>query len=364
MNRRFAAVALLVLAYSTAANAQQRLPARLLGPVEAVGSEPFSQVRGFRELSDGRVIVTDQREKKIVLLDLAKKTAVSIGRVGGGPGEFQTATDLIGMPGDTTLLIDVGRGLDRLSVILPDGKIDGSVILPQNTWTSYLFQVDRAGRLYFPERVISASGGAPRDSVPVLRVDLRRKSVDTAFSVRAVRRGPGVPSDPYNPRPQWAVDANGRAAVVEVEDYRVTWIAPDGKRTRGAPISFERLAVTERDKEEFRALARRISGLGTGLATPTGTAARPPALEFPEYKPPFFGNNAVMFAPNGELWVRRSQPASEKGLVHDIIGAAGVPVATITLPVNTVLLALGVRGVYLAHYDDDDLIRIERYRYP
>jgi hypothetical protein len=34
------------------------------------------------------------------------------------------------------------------------------------------------------------------------------------------------------------------------------------------------------------------------------------------------------------------------------------------LPADTKLLALGAHGVYLAHYDDDDLIRIERYRYP
>ena len=260
---------------------------------------------------------------------------------------------------------DVGRGLDILSVVTPDGKIEGTRRLPEGTRFTYIFGVDAAGFLYVPHGAMRIGNQPTPDSVPVARLDLRHNEVDTAFFVRTVPRDRTAPN-PYNPRHQWAIGRNGRAAIVDVERYQVTWIAPDGRRTVGEPIPYERLDVTRRDQEEFRELARRVSGLGTaGVARVGGGApGAPPPMTFPSHKPPFFGNDAVMIAPNGELWVRRSQRAGERAPLHDIIDGTGKRVATITLPPDTKLLALGTHGIYLARYDDDDLIHIERYSYP
>ena len=341
----------------------QRVPARSLGPLEATGSETFSQVRGFRELSDGRLLVTDQVEKKIVLLDLARHTAVHVGRQGPGPGEFEYALDLVAMPNDTTLLTDIGHGLDYLGIITADGRLEGSMKMPDGVNMSYVFGVDGSGHIYVSPTVYQRPGATAPDSVPVLRADVRRQSFDTAFFIARIPRGVNVPPNPFNPRHQWAVGPDGSIAIADVTDYHVTWIAPGGRRTTGAPIAFERLPFTQRDEDEFRDLARRVGGLGVSGASTSGRSA-PPAVAFPSQKPPFFGNDAVRIAPNGELWVRRSQPAGARAPLHDIIDRTGRRVATITLPADTKLLALGERGIYLAHFDEDDVIRIERYRYP
>lgn len=342
----------------------QQVPERSLGPREAQSSETFSQVRGFRELSDGRLLVTDQIEKKIVLLDLDRHTATRVGRVGHGPGEYTIALDLIAMPHDTTLLSDIGRGLDYLAIITPDGTLDGAFHMPEGLHSSYIFAADRRGNLYVPETVGRRLGEALPESTVVVRVDVRHQRADTAFWVRTVPRNPNGPLNPYNPRNQWTVGADGRIAIVDVTDYHVTWITPDGKRMEGAPIPYKRLAVTAKDEEEFRALARRVGGLGIAGISTTGGGARRPAQELPSHKPPFFGNDALHIAPNGELWVRRAQPAGETRPLHDIIDGSGRRAATVRLPADTKLLALGEHGVYLAHYDQDDVIRIERYRYP
>jgi hypothetical protein len=359
--------ALLVLLVAAATLvAQEAVPSRALGTREAEGAETFSQVRGFRELSDGRVLITDQRERKIVLLDLTRGTAMRVGREGPGPGEYQMAIDLVAMPGDTTLLGDVGRGLDILSVITPDGKISGSKRLPEGSRFSYLFGVDAAGRIHVAQTIFRTAGEPAPDSQPILRLDLRRNVADTAFFVRTIPRNPAAPN-PYSPRHQWAIGRDGSAAIVDVEKYQVTWITTDGRRTTGAPIPFEPIAVTQADHDEFRELAIRLGGIGqSGMARVGGASgsASLPAPAFPSHKPPFLGNDATMIAPNGELWVRRSQRAREKAPRHDIIDRNGQRIATVTLPPNTKLLALGVHGIYLARYDEDDLIHIERYAYP
>jgi hypothetical protein len=356
---------LLIGVLSLTAAAQESVASRRLGPRDAVGSETFSQVRGFRELSDGRLIISDQRERKVVLLDLVRQTATPVGRPGPGPAEHQLATDLLPTGSDTTLLIDVGRGTDHLSIITPDGRIDGSLRLPDGTNSTYLWGADHAGILYFSVRTIRADPSQPApDSGSVMRVDLTRNEARIAFRFRATRRDPRSPN-PYNPGVQWTIAPDGRVAIVDFEPYQVTWIATDGRRTVGPEIPYERIPVTQRDRDEFRDLARHISGLGTsGVSSAGGAASAPPQPAFPSHKPPFFGNEAGMVAPNGELWVRRAQAAGEKAPVHDVFDGAGRRVATITLPPNTKLLDLGRHGVYLARYDDDDLIHIERYRYP
>jgi hypothetical protein len=356
-----------VLFSSVAGNRlQTQIPERVLGARTAEGSEQLSQVRGFRELSDGRVIVTDQTERKIVMFDFTRRTTTHLGREGDGPGEYGSATDLLPTANDTTLLSDARRSLNAYTIITPDGKLGNTITLPDSIAISYVYDVDRSGRIYLP-KTIYASGPqqSGADSTPLLRVDLRRGRVDTATFLRVAKRGaPGVLPNPYNQRDQWAVAPDGSIAIVNVDNYSVTWIAPDGRRKIGAPIPYDRIPVTQKDQDEFRSLARRVQGIGVS----SGGSGTPPAPTqnsgFPANKPPFFGNDAVHVAPNGELWVRRAQPLTDSRPLHDIINSEGRRIATIRLPAETKLLELGAHGIYLARWDQDDLIHIERYAYP
>ena len=71
--------------------------------------EPFSSVSGLRQLDDGRLVVSDRLEQAVRFLDLTDGSMEDIGRVGGGPGEYQMPTGLFPLPGDSTMLVIVAK---------------------------------------------------------------------------------------------------------------------------------------------------------------------------------------------------------------------------------------------------------------
>ena len=71
--------------------------------------EPFSSINGLRELSDGRLIISDRTEQVVRFIDLETGDLQDIGRAGEGPGEYRMPGNLLPLPGDSTLLSDLGR---------------------------------------------------------------------------------------------------------------------------------------------------------------------------------------------------------------------------------------------------------------
>ena len=65
-----------------------------LEPSRTFTSEPFSRVRGVQELPDGRVLVADQDEKALYRIDFLSQERITLGRQGGGPGEYESPVGL------------------------------------------------------------------------------------------------------------------------------------------------------------------------------------------------------------------------------------------------------------------------------
>jgi hypothetical protein len=102
------------VAIASEAKAQEPSTYRI-DKVDAIASEPFSLIKGVREMSDGRVIVTDWIEERLVVVDFESGSTRDLGRVGGGPAEFRLPERLVALPADSTLLIDYGNA--RLTVL-------------------------------------------------------------------------------------------------------------------------------------------------------------------------------------------------------------------------------------------------------
>ena len=125
-----------------------------LSEPDAAFPEAFSSIAGIRELSDGRLFVSDRLGQVLMIVDLAEGMADTIGRVGGGPGEYAIPGDLFPWPGDSTLMIDMGN--TRFTPVGPDGGFglssplmsqDGEsmrLVIPEGT--------DRHGSVYFQAR--------------------------------------------------------------------------------------------------------------------------------------------------------------------------------------------------------------------
>lgn len=366
------------------------IPNHALTRTDAHHAEPFTTVSGVRELADGRVVVVDRGEKSIQLLDLTRGTATRLGREGGGPNEYRQPTLAFPMPGDSTLVFDMGNM--RYMVVASDGAVvrTFSTIDPQSGSMRLLLAraADGAGNIYFLDRGLSMTpgGAAPvaQDSGTVLRYDPRTGQTAEVARVglpntqinasgSANQRQVMVRSVPFSAQDDWTAGLDGRIAVVRTNPYRVEWVAPSGQRVVGPTVAYQPLKVTEKDKEAWRQQSQApgagfrvvVGGSAAGGQAPapmTTTARVAEPDRWPEVKPPFLGNAATV-ATDGRLWVQRTTAAGDAPR-FDVFDSFGKVVANVTLPAATRLVGFGRGTVYVVRKDENDLEYLERYRMP
>jgi hypothetical protein len=81
---------------------------------------------------------------------------------------------------------------------------------------------------------------------------------------------------------------------------------------------------------------------------------------WPEHLPPFL-DRALLFAPDGKLWVRRTGPADTRP-TYDVIDAQTHVIHRIVVPAHTRLVGFGRDAIYVARLDEDDLEHLLRIR--
>jgi len=414
-NLRIAAMAVAFAAVPLAA--QQPAQPRTLPAPDATFAESFSSVGvgAVRELSNGRVVVADPRDKVVQQIDFRTGSAITIGREGSGPGEFAMPMRLYPAPGDTTFLFDPLNS--RFMVIAPDAKpvttfrVETERQAPPNDTRArqvpgaagpqrivmggmgFFARVsDAMGRLYAetPGFAMGPNGPVTSDTAAVLRFDRVSGVIDTMTWVKLAASNTQVTggannmsvriggSNPLAPRDEWTVFPDGRIAVVRAADYHVDWILPNKSVVRSSAIRYTPIRMTDADKAEEEALRNRArqgqmmitmnndNGRRSGGATMgPGPNAAPlePLTDWPELKPPFRpGTASVQARPNGELWVRRTERAGAKGTLYDVINAQGAVTHQVRIPDGWTLVGFGNGTVYTTKLDEDDLVYLQRHR--
>jgi len=373
---------ILLLAFMGGAGDMQDSAAPVrLGRPDAVLPREFSQIRGVRELRDGRVLVTDWVDEVLLVADFGRGSVRQIGRKGSGPQEYRLPASLLPLPGDSTLLVDQGN--ERLAVVAPDLSIVRSfsshrpglahAVVPRG--------VDNAGRFYFEIPNWSRPDANPNDSVVVARWDPRSGREEPVGRVRAetfrkpgVRLKPGLPYVIFAPQDVWQVDRGGRVAFVRSADYRVEWRDPvSGRVTRGPATPFRALPVSAADRTEYVRHFITSSPMGgrggagmsatpAAMATPQAIADMVPNQEFAATRPAFT-DFTPRIAPDGTLWVERSVEAGAARL-FDLFDGQGVRRRVVALPPARRLVSVGAGVVYLAAVNEDGVEHLERYRLP
>lgn len=360
-----------------------------LSEPEATFPEAFSSIVGIRELSDGRLFVSDRLGQVLMFVDLASGTADTIGRVGGGPGEYGSPGPLLPWRGDSTLLVDMGN--TRFTPIAADGGFgistplmtsDGesmSLVIPEGT--------DRNGGVFYQARSFGMGAGGPDaepDSIRIVRWDPETGRTDTVAALREperrIERGGGnvmMMPIPFAPSDAWAVSWDGNVGVARSVGFRVEWSDMNGAHTVGSEIEYEPIVITQADRDAW--LESRANPQGGGMlitmgagggggnvrAAPAPRGARmagPQVAEedWPEVKPPF-PPSAVSATPEGELWVLR-HVASGAAPEYEVFDGGGDLVRTVVLADNSRVIGFGNGVVYVARTDEDDLQLLERYR--
>jgi hypothetical protein len=383
--RRTGPLCSLLLLAATIPAAAQQVPVQQLTKPEIEFAEPFDQVTAVRELRDGRLIVADLFARTVSLVDLASGEATAIGREGQGPKEFGFPTALVALPHDTTWLVDPAQS--RFLVILPDGTPSGTVAFPDEFGgIARVKGADARGRIYAQSTGFTFGAGSdPRalpDSAPVVVWNRTAKSVAPVGKVKtpavavstsgsAGRRSVMMRQQPFPVADDWTVTSAGRVGYVRSGNYHVEWSAPAPRV--GTAVVFRPVPVTDADKKELEERMKerrgalritRTDGNSGGQASSGPPPSEPaePQVEWPKEKPPFVPGSAIT-SPEGELWVKRSQPAGAPELV-DVFGPAGNLLRQVKLPARTRLVAVGAKGIYAARTDDDGLWYLQRYQTP
>ena len=364
-----------------------------LGPAQAALEHEFAVIQTVRELPDGRVLVADPLGQTLLVVDMEAGTTVTIGRVGEGPAEYRQPDAVWPLPGDRSLLVDLGNGrLTEMGADLSFGDTRpymlGAFQMGAPIMLAIPRGVDASGGIYFMGFGMSA-GGEVADSSQVLRYDLETEAVDTLASVKLTDRtrrtsgGAGnqnvsISPIPLSPADAWGVAADGRVVAARSipgsAEFWVEWIAPDGEVTRGPAYAYSPVDIGRAEMEEWRdAQAETGGGMTIQVEQSNGNfdmrAGRggPPgnddldSYQWPDSKPAFFQTIAV--DPAGRAWVRRHTAAGDAP-AYDLFDGSGTRTATIELPMERRVVAFGEGVVYVVRMDEFDLQYLERYALP
>lgn len=387
---------LLVTAGATLATPLFAQPVRRLSSPAAVFDEPLSSISGVRELRDGRVIVSDARDRSLQLIDFRDGSATGIGREGSGPGEWRVPSRLHAMPGDSTLMEDFANG--RYFVIGPDGKPAATFQLAAGSPAAFgtLLGVDTRGRLIIERPLLAEREGPGVGSTGVsfvLRYDRSSARVDTvgrlskvAGEFSGVSQLPGGMLRAFTNRPLAALDlagaaTDGRVVILRHSPYRLEWVSATDVRGEGPAAEGPRVRVTQAEKEAFaRGQVRpgtivvrdgAAGGSGGAVARPSAAdidaaamaSLTNPDMTWPDWKPPFL-SGALFAAPEGRMWVLRTRAHDDRVPVFDVFDASGRVVERVALPAGTRIAGFGRHAVYVVRTDEDDLQYLERYALP
>lgn len=379
MRVRFLFPALLLAAPLAAQAPVREIP---LGAANATHPFQFSLLRGVRELANGTLLAAAPLDDVLLRLDLATRKADTLGHHGRGPGEYIQPDGVWPIPGDSTLLVDLGN--NRLSVIDPRGKILGNTMSilsgggPRGPTMIMPSGMDRRGAIWFREN-------NPGDTTWVSRFDRATKQTTrmAALKAAAMKRTESGPTNnrrqsstsiPWAPADGWAVAPSGLLYLVRVSDYHVEVVPSQGAKRVGAAVPFTPVKIGTAEKTEYADGAARGGGLSVSIENRNGEQSvamsrgknRPnpddTEIPWPAAKPPFDPGQLWVDAKE-RLWVRRHQPAGRPAL-YDVFNDQGARIASVRLPADRTIVGMGAHSVYVVSVDADDMQQLERYALP
>jgi hypothetical protein len=371
--------------YAAPLHAQPSAVARL-SPPSAVLSEDFSVIASVRELSDGRVLVSDEKEGRVVVADFSSGSVRQIGRSGAGPGEYRQVGRIWALAGDTTLIKEpfsprwillggsevvstLGSGDDAVRTVGAN-RLAGSDAFGNVVWTS--FRRDANNR------------PALDDSLVVLRLHRPSGRIDTIARVQsfsgwsraagvtdaapAVAAGGGGAAQRRTYRialsapDEIAVLPDGWVAVVRAEPYRVDWCAPRQPCIAGRPLAGARRPMTDREKQAYLAVAAATQTWPptTDIAETAGWPTVLPAFATPSR----IDASAAIGLTDGRLLVERLPTADVPFRRYDIISRTGGAARQLQLELAERIVGSSERHLYVATTDADGIQRLRRHPLP
>ncbi|MFN8670392.1 MAG: hypothetical protein U0164_24650 [Gemmatimonadaceae bacterium] len=333
---------------------------------EATIRDGFSDIAGVRVLRDGRVLVLDVMEQRLVVADFETGKVEPIGRAGRGPGEYVRATRLIALSADSTWLVDVGQ--NRILVLVGTSIVGAlpafaGAAVDSGLSAASLRGADARGFVYFTGRGVSTSerGIVPADSVMLFAASRDGGTLEPlgrlaqAAASITVRKGSGsdqsvhVVRVPFVVGDEAIVDLDGTVTVARRAPYRLSVLRRGSAAVHGPTRSIPRVPVTDQDRQQY-------------LATLSpAAAASMDAVPWPSHKPPYV-TRSLASSPRGVRWIMRSGPASATTGTYDVFDATGRWIGNRAVAAGVRIAWMGESHALAVRVDEDGLNHLERYR--
>jgi hypothetical protein len=355
----------------------QTPPAIKLAPAESKLEQEFSSIIGARELADGRLLVSDATEQKILIVDFRGKTATQVGKNGQGPGEYQIPERFWAIGGDSSLMIErrtsrwhLFKGAELVKTLPADDPTVAALRRLANgadgrgnviRVAAFTDEKSAAGRAM-------AAGNGPESSY-VLRANRRTGKVDTVAWIKNPKseittttnaRGEitsvSVQRVPFGSGEEVALFEDGWLAIARLDPYRVDWISPAGQMTKGARLPWQGTRVTDAD-----VVAWLTQG---GRGQPVTDAIKERAAGWMPKVPttvPALTLDGVRAMEGGQLLVRHPATAAQPEAHYDVVDRSGKIRGTIAMPKGESILAVSKKWAYVVYVDDDGLNFLRRH---
>lgn len=378
---------------SDAASAQALTAEITIGVEEGADEYTLGQVTEVEVGPGGAIYVFDRQVPALRMYDSAGKYVRTLGRKGGGPGEYQAANG-VGVHRDGRVVLwDAGKA--SINVYSPAGETQTSWPVPGGGgfYTSSAVFTDTAGNTYIRTTIADPpkTGNAPQGRVfgltGLVKWSADGSSLDSLtppespiepMYITAQREGSTSRSSvPFAPAFSWTFSPLGYFVSARTDRYAVTLSIPGGTVTR-IEREIEPVPV---DADE-RADAELIATAGMRMTDPTW---RWSGASIPTTKP-FI--RAISAAEDGRIWVSVARPGERipegelapppsvqigevkrvpdpkwrQPLVYDVFEPNGRFLGRVAAPAKTTFRAMRGDHVWAVRRDSLDVEQIVRYR--
>ena len=322
----------------TAAWTVDSIPFLVIAGTASDGGLLFETVSGATRLSDGTVVIGDGLGLGVRFVDNEGRLANSVGREGGGPGEFEHIQWLGQCGMDSVYVWD--SSLDRMTVVDATGKVLRTYRLPvdPSSAPAWLVSCSRQGEFAFIETPQNMGNAWDRYGARMFLADAG-----------------GVVTREFAEVPSFEGGPLGKVTSIAVTDDILYVGTKDSAFIDAYSTDRDYVAVLSVDvalrPPTMEHFDRSIDAIVVGL----GSVADREALKeimmqrpMPEYLPPYA---SLLTDPSGLLWVQLSLAGDAETRLR-AIRSDGQAVGDVSLPRYMSVYEIG-HDYILGAYDDD-----------